>query len=97
MPKAKPIPSGDGDILRFNAVKVSEREHPAQKPIELIKRLIEKSSKEGDIVIDIFAGSGSVMNACKELNRNYIMIEKEKEYYQTIQVNSQEGGNSSQP
>ncbi len=44
MPEAKPIITGDGDILRTGAVKVDERIHPAQKPLELIKKLIEKST-----------------------------------------------------
>jgi len=80
MPQAKPIPSGDGDILRFNAVKVDTREHPAEKPIELLKVLISKSSKEGDLVLDCFAGSGSTLQACKELKRNFIGFEKAREY-----------------
>jgi len=81
MPKAKPIPSGDGDILRFNAVKVDERTHPAEKPLELIKQLILKSSKEGDLILDCFGGTGVVGLGCLELNRKYILIEKEPSYF----------------
>jgi site-specific DNA-methyltransferase (adenine-specific) len=81
MPKTKPIPSGDGDILRFNAVKVDVRTHPAEKPLELIKSLILKSSKEGDLVLDCFAGTGVVGMACKETKREYILIEKEPTYF----------------
>jgi len=84
MPESKPVPSGDGDILKCSAVKVGERKHPAQKPVELIKKFIEKSSKRGDIVLDPFAGCGSVMEACIELGRRYIMIEKELSYFQII-------------
>lgn len=84
MPETKPVPTGDGDILTYNAVPVNDREHPAQKPVDLLKALIEKSSKEGDIVMDCFAGSGAVMKACQELNRNYIMIEKENSYFELL-------------
>ena len=90
MPKARPIPTGDGDILRFSAVKVDKRQHPAQKPIDLIKSLILKSSKEGDIILDCFAGCGSVGLACLETKRNYILIEKEKQYFDIMQTNLEE-------
>ena len=80
MSEAKPIPSGDGDILRFNAVKVDERKHPAEKPIDLIKYILENTSKEGDIILDMFCGSGSTLVACKELNRKYIGIELGEDY-----------------
>ena len=85
MPKSKPVPTGDGDILRYSAVKVAERKHPAEKPVELIRRLIEKSSNPNDIVLDCFAGSGSVMKACLETNRQYLMIEKELSYFELME------------
>lgn len=81
MPEAKPIPSGDGDILRFNAVKVDERMHPAQKPVELIEALVAKSTKEGDLVLDCFAGSGTTLVACRRLKRRFIGIELSEDYY----------------
>lgn len=58
--------------------------HPTQKPLELFKRLIQLGSKEGELVVDIFAGSGTAGLACKELSRNCMMIEKEKEYIKII-------------
>jgi len=85
MPENVKVPTGDGDILDYRAVKVNDRIHPAEKPVELLKRFIEKSSKEGDIVLDCFAGSGSLGDACKELNRDFILIEKEIEYFKTIE------------
>ena len=80
MPESKPIPTGDGDIVRFSAVKVDKRKHPAEKPIDLIKILIEKSTKEGNIILDPFIGSGTTAVACKILKRNYIGIEINPEY-----------------
>jgi len=80
MPKSKPIPSGDGDVLKCRAVKVDERLHPAQKPLDLIKRLIQKSSKENDIILDPFAGSGTTCIAAQELNRRWLGIDISRKY-----------------
>jgi len=58
--------------------------HPTQKPLDLFRRLIELGSKKGDIVADIFAGSGTTGIACKELERVCIMIERDPEYIKII-------------
>lgn len=81
MPEAKPIPTGDGDIIRIPAVKVDLRKHPAEKPEELMKLLIEKSSKEGDTVYDPFCGSGTTCAVAKSLKRNWLGNEIEEEYW----------------
>ncbi|MFM6221672.1 MAG: DNA-methyltransferase, partial [Dolichospermum sp.] len=57
-------------------------QHPTQKPLLLISKLVEMLTDEGGTVLDPFAGSGTTAVACKELGRNYICIEKELEYYQ---------------
>ncbi len=54
--------------------------HPTQKPEKLIAKLILASSSEGDVVFDPFIGSGTTAVVAKKLNRNFIGIEKEKEY-----------------
>ena len=54
--------------------------HACQKPMSVIERIIRTSSNENDIVLDCFAGSGTTGVACKNLNRNYILIEKEPKY-----------------
>ena len=54
--------------------------HPTQKPINILKKLIEVSSKEGDIVLDPFMGVGSTAVACKELKRNFIGSELNPKY-----------------
>ena len=54
--------------------------HKAQKPIELIERIIKTGSKENDLILDPFAGSGTTGVVCEKLNRQYILIEKEQEY-----------------
>jgi site-specific DNA-methyltransferase (adenine-specific) len=58
--------------------------HPTQKPIQLMERIITIFSNENDLVLDCFAGSGSTGVAAKNLNRNFIMVEKEEEYHKII-------------
>lgn len=55
--------------------------HPTQKPISILKQLIEIFTDEGDTVIDPVAGSGSTLRACKELNRNSYGFEISREFY----------------
>lgn len=55
--------------------------HPTQKPLKLIRRLIEASSNEGDIVLDPFSGAGSTQISSIQLNRHYIGIELDEGYY----------------
>lgn len=58
--------------------------HPTQKPIALFEYLIKTYTNEGDTVLDNCAGSGTTGVACKNTNRNYILIEKEPEYIDII-------------
>lgn len=55
--------------------------HPTQKPIKLMERIISIFTNEGDTVLDFCMGSGSTGVACKNLNRNFIGIEKDKNYF----------------
>ncbi|QTA82342.1 SAM-dependent DNA methylase [Desulfonema limicola] len=56
--------------------------HPTVKPLQLMKYLITMGSREGDIVLDPFAGSGTTCIASKLLNRRYIGIEMNPEYHE---------------
>ena len=61
----------------------SERvNHPTQKPVQLMERCVTLWSNEGDTVLDFTMGSGSTGVACKNLNRNFIGIEKEEKYFE---------------
>lgn len=62
--------------------EVDLRYHPTQKPLDLMKYLVKTYSNEDDIVLDFTMGSGSTGVACKELNRNFIGIELNKEYFE---------------
>lgn len=55
--------------------------HPTQKPVDLMKILIENSSNEGETVLDPFMGSGSTGIACINTNRDFIGIELDEEYF----------------
>ncbi|MEX0918676.1 MAG: site-specific DNA-methyltransferase [Candidatus Paceibacterota bacterium] len=69
------------NIIKCQAPKGKNRFHPTQKPVELIKKLISLATKEGDIVLDPFMGSGTTAVACIESKRNYIGFELSKEYH----------------
>lgn len=72
------------DVWTIPAVGMSEKKfgyHPTQKPEALLERIIRACSNEGDIVLDPFSGSGTTCFVAKKLNRKYIGIEKNKEYF----------------
>ena len=58
--------------------------HPTQKPVALFEYLIKTYTNEGDLVLDNVAGSGTTGVACQNLNRDFILIEKEPEYVEII-------------
>ena len=55
--------------------------HPTQKPIKLMERCVEMITNEGDTVLDFCMGSGTTGVACKNLNRNFIGIELDENYF----------------
>jgi site-specific DNA-methyltransferase (adenine-specific) len=57
-----------------------EGNHPTQKPLELLKRLVAMCTNEGDTVLDPFCGSGTTGVACVLLNRNFIGIDLDQSY-----------------
>lgn len=68
--------------------------HPTQKPLELMRDLIKKHSNPGDIVLDSFAGTGTVGHAAIMLNRRYILIEKDEKYFEIIKKRIEEVNNN---
>ena len=62
-------------------IKSEKGKHATQKPIELIKWLLKYYSKEGDTILDPTMGSGTTIIACKQMNRNFIGIEKDEKIY----------------
>lgn len=66
--------------------RASNRNHPTEKPDWLIMRAIRNSTKRGDIILDPFSGSGSVMSACEKTGRRAFMIELDPKYCDVIRA-----------
>jgi len=72
-----------GDIIRIPRLSSDRMIHPTQKPIELIKELLEVSAQKADTICDPFMGSGSTIKAIKEFGGlNYIGIELDREMFE---------------
>lgn len=70
------------NLISFkNQISKQEKQHPTQKSVELMSKLIELVTLENQIVLDPFMGSASTGIACINTNRNFIGIEKEKKYF----------------
>ena len=81
------VTESDGKRYPKNLIKINrdkEKLHPTQKPVALFEYLIKTYTNEGDLVLDNCAGSGTTGIACKNLNRNCILIEKEEKYIEII-------------
>ena len=63
-----------------NGGAYKETEHYTEKPIKLIRHLLKIHSNKEDLVLDCFAGSGTILVGCKQLNRKYIGFEIDKMY-----------------
>lgn len=72
-------------VLKINRdIKAKEFRHPTQKPVALIEYLIKTYTNEWETVLDFTAGSWTTWVACKNTNRNYILIEKDEWYCNII-------------
>ena len=58
--------------------------YPTQKPLGILRRIIQASSNPGDLVLDFFAGSGTTGAACLELERSFILIDNNPQSIQTM-------------
>ena len=72
---------GTSSVLSYN--NPTNKFHPTEKPVDLLKTLILNSTNEGDTVLDFTMGSGSTGVACKETGRKFIGIEIDDEFYYT--------------
>lgn len=66
-------------ILDYRSLK-DWKPHPTQKPVRLLRYILDIYTKEGDLVLDPFVGSGSTAVACKQMKRHFIAVENNKEY-----------------
>ena len=76
---------GTSDILSIPNIKTKDKNgnniHDTEKPVDLMRILIDNSSKEGETVLDPFMGVGGAGAACKKLNRNFIGMELDENYF----------------
>ena len=70
------------DISALPHNSKEKTKHPTQKPIELMERIVNLFSNEGDTILDNCMGSGSTGVACKNTNRNFIGIELDEKYFE---------------
>lgn len=72
---------GADNIIQAGFEPLEAGLHPTQKPIRLMKALIELTTQKGQLILDPFAGSGTTGVAAKSLNRHYLMFEKSPEFF----------------
>lgn len=72
------------DVWNFESVRQYKGKHPAEKPVAMLRHMIAAASREGDIVLDCFAGSGNTGVAASELGRGAILIEIEQAWTRKI-------------
>lgn len=65
------------DIWLVKRLNGADYEHPTQKPPQLHEKALRRCTKHGDTILDLFAGSGSLMVACEQLKRSAYMVERE--------------------
>jgi DNA modification methylase len=75
---------GQTDVWFFKRRNPGEYVHPTMKPVAMIQKAIENSSDQGDIVLDLFGGSGSTMIACEHTGRRCYMMELDAHYADII-------------
>ena len=85
--RGKPFKKGDTsdfDLWRISKDNTQKYLHGTQKPVQLSTRAIKNSSKENDLVLDVFGGSGSTMIACEKTNRKCYTIELDPAFCDVI-------------
>ena len=71
-------------VSRLHRLHLERENHPTQKPIEIIERMVRASSPEAGIILDPFAGSGTTVATCLLNNRHYVAFEINPLYYQIV-------------
>lgn len=79
--KTEKVPGNVWDFARVRYRMDEYENHPTQKPVSLLERIVKASSNEGDVVLDPFSGTFTTCFVAKELKRNFIGIEIQEEYF----------------
>ena len=72
---------GTSQLFSMNPGNIGNKTHPSEKPVELMKMIIENATHEGDTILDPFMGSGTTGVACAQTGRNFIGIEIDPTYF----------------
>ena len=75
---------GEQDKSVWEFKRTANKLHPTMKPIELIANALQNSTKQSDLILDLFGGSGSTLIACQQLNRKCYMMELDPHYVDVI-------------
>lgn len=81
------------NILRVPSLKGASKEkvgHPSQKPVKLIEMLVSSATRENDLVLDPFTGSGTTAVVCQTLNRRFVGVEIEPKYIEIAESRLQQ-------
>ena len=70
------------NFCKFAIIDLTNKKHPSPKPVEYMRHVIRRFTKENFLVLDPFMGSGTTGIVCKELGRRFIGIEKNEEYFE---------------
>lgn len=80
----RPLAEQESDLLEYARPNSTEYDHPTQKPVALIERLLSLSTDEGDTVLDPFMGSGTTAVAAIQNSRDYVGFELDEENYRSV-------------
>lgn len=75
---------GGSTVWRIKREAAQSYEHPTTKPVRLVAIALRNSSKRGDVIVDLFAGSGSLMSACEQMERKAYMMELDPKFCDVI-------------
>ena len=73
------------DVIQSQRLDGAKLTHPNEKPVDLMRRLIESTTKPNDLILDPFAGSGTTLVAALQSGRRYVGVEISPEHYATAQ------------
>ena len=75
---------GQSNVLQHDPVPSNKKIHPVEKPVSLLRQLIESSTAPGEVVVDFFGGSGSTAEAAMQTGRNFLLCEKDPAFHAGI-------------
>lgn len=80
------FPNGrPADVIQCQRINGADLRHPNEKPLDLMRRLIEATTKPNDLILDPFAGSGTTLVAALQSGRRYIGVDLSPQHHETAQ------------